>query len=47
MYKLIKYEDLEEGQLVYGFVKYILKWDFETDGIPEYAVVPREDEEIK
>jgi hypothetical protein len=44
LYKVVNFEDLKEGQPVYGFVKYVLKWDYETDGKPSYAVVPNEDE---
>lgn len=45
LYKIVNYEDLEEGQMILGFGNHVLRWDFNTMGTPMYGIVGADDEE--
>lgn len=45
LYKIVDYEDLKEGEPIIAFAKHVLRWNFEMDGIPQYGIVPVEEQE--
>ncbi len=44
LYKVVPFDELQEGQEILAFANHVVKWDFEIMGTPKYGIVPADGE---